>query len=175
MFEHWISPIRSARPDRAGRRSRSVPPDDSYTCASTKRRRSFVWGSRCQAESFDSHRRHLSKQVAGGSAAPSERETGRAIDAVNREVMCVSTSARSLPPAGIKVFSIITLNLPIPQKTRRAERGRRSEAEPHPSTVGKPGRTPHLLVGGKCQERFRLIAALLVAWTIEGSPARWRA
>lgn len=87
----------------------------------------------------------------------------------------MSTSARSLPPAGIKVFSIITLNLPIPQKTRRAERGRRSEAEPHPSTVGKPGRTPHLLVGGKCQERFRLIAALLVAWTIEGSPARWRA
>ena len=110
---------------------------------------------------------------AQGLRAPPRRKTIG--DAVVREAMCVRPSALSPLPPDIQLFSIITLSLPIPQKTRRTERDRRTAGEQHPSTVGKPTRTPSLLVGGRCQERFRIIAAFLVAWTIEGSPARWRA
>ena len=71
---------------------------------------------------------------AQGLTAPHRRRT--IADAVNREAMYVITSARPLPPLCVQIFFIITLSLPIPQKTRCAEHAVKSGAgELHASTI----------------------------------------
>jgi hypothetical protein len=99
---------------------------------------------------------------AQGLTAPHRRRT--IADAVNREAMYVITSARPLPPLCVQIFFIITLSLPIPQKTRCAEHAVKSgqaNCTLQPSATKLATRTSDLIGAVVFERSFYMTASFL--------------